>query len=217
MLGGRHLPFSPQAFLSLFETYNLDIWPAQIAAYALGILAVVLVFRPRRSSARIVGAILVLLWLWTGIVYHGLYFTPLNFFAPVFAALFVVQALLYAWQLVLRSRLEFRFERDAVGYGGLVLVALSMVVYPLISVAVGHTWPRMPVFGVAPCPTSAFTLGILLMARPKVPMSLLVIPLFWSLVGAVSAWLLAMHEDWILPFAGIATIALLLLPRRRTG
>lgn len=216
MFGGRHLPFSQEAFLSLFETYNLAIWPAQLVAYALGALAVVLVFWPRQWGTRVIGAILALFWLWTGIVYHGLFFTPLNFFAPLFAALFVVQGLLLLWRLVVRSDIVFRFQRDVIGYTGHGLMMFALIVYPLLNVAAGHEWPRIPVFGVAPCPMTIFTFGMLLLAQPKVPASLLVVPLVWSLIGGSAALLLAMPEDFSLLLAGAAALMVAIVKNVRT-
>ncbi|MGM0484554.1 MAG: DUF6064 family protein, partial [Candidatus Krumholzibacteriota bacterium] len=39
------MPFTVEQFFEVFESYNLAIWPAQIAAYILGIAAVILAFR----------------------------------------------------------------------------------------------------------------------------------------------------------------------------
>lgn len=46
---------------------------------------------------------------------------------------------------------------------------------PSLGVAIGHTYPAQPTFGL-PCPTTIFTFGLLLWVRPPVPWSLLVIP-----------------------------------------
>lgn len=217
MFGGRHLPFSPEAFLSLFETYNLAVWPVQLAAYALGVVAVVLVFWPKPWASRAIGAILALFWLWTGIVYHGLFFTPLNFFAPVFAALFVLQALLLLWRLVLRGGIDFRFRRDVIGTTAHGLMMFALIVYPLLNMAAGHQWPRMPVFGVAPCPMTIFTFGMLLLARPRVPLSLMVIPLLWAVIGGSAALLLGMPEDFSLLLAAVAALLVAIVNNARAS
>ncbi len=41
------LPFTLEQFLNVFATYNKAIWPAQIAAYVLGTIAVAALLRPR--------------------------------------------------------------------------------------------------------------------------------------------------------------------------
>ena len=38
----RSFPFTADTYLSLFETYNGTIWPAQVLAYGLGIVALFL-------------------------------------------------------------------------------------------------------------------------------------------------------------------------------
>jgi hypothetical protein len=217
MFGGRHLPFSLEAFLSLFGQYNLDIWPAQIVGYALGIAALFLVFRPRAGSDRAVAAILALFWLWNGVAYHWLYFTPINFAAPLFALIFVIQGLLLAWKAALRGAIAFRFRPGARAWAGLALALYAMLSYPLTNIAAGHGWPEMPVFAIAPCPTVIFTFGLLLFCDPRPPWSFLIIPLLWALVGGAAAWLLHMPEDLALPVAALAVLVLRVAPVARTG
>jgi hypothetical protein len=68
----------------------------------------------------------------------------------------------------------------------------------------------MPVFGVAPCPTTIFTFGILLWTTDRVPKYLLVIPLLWALVGTFAALSLGIPEDYALPVAALISLALLI-------
>jgi hypothetical protein len=72
----------------------------------------------------------------------------------------------------------------------------------------GQAWPRAPSFGIAPCPLAIFTFGLLLMAGPRVPWHLLVIPLLWAAVGGSAAWLLDMPQDMGLPAAAVLAAAL---------
>ncbi len=84
------------------------------------------------------------------------------------------------------------------------------VLYPLIGVASGHRYPAMPMFGVAPCPTTIFTFGLLLWTIDRVPKYLLLIPLLWSLLGVVAALQLGIPEDFVLPLSGLVVTALLI-------
>lgn len=77
---------------AVFRAYDTAIWPAH--AHLLGILAVALVPRPQAASGRILLAILALMWFWTGIACHGLFFATINRAAIVFAVVFVVQGLM---------------------------------------------------------------------------------------------------------------------------
>lgn len=209
------LPFSEEVFLSVFEVYNRAIWPAQVVAYLLGLAAVLLAFRRVPFGDRMIGAILALAWLWTGIAYHWMHFATVNFVAPAFAAVFVLQGLLLAWSGVLRGRLDFRFRPGLFGWTGLVFTVYAMALYPLSAWLAGHAWPQMAMFGVTPCPATIFTFGMLLLIKGRTPLHLLVIPLLWSLVGGTAVWLLRIPEDAALPLAGLGGFGLVLWKNRR--
>lgn len=211
------IPFSPEVFFALFEAYNLAIWPAQLVAYGLGLLVLALVLKPSGPGSALIGAIVAAFWLWNGIVYHWMFFTPINFAAPVFAALFVIEALLLLWRFVLRRDLTFRFQRDLTGSVGVSLMIFALAVYPLLGLAAGHGWPESASFGVAPCPTVIFSFGTFLVARPRVPFAILAIPLLWALIGGSAVWLLGIPEDILLPVAGLVTLLLVVRQRRRIG
>lgn len=53
-------------------------------------------------------------------------------------------------------------------------------------------------FGVTPCPTVIFTFGVLLLAKPRLPFWLFVIPAVWAVIGGSAAILLDVREDWML-------------------
>lgn len=210
----RMLPFTPEVIFSTFEQYNAAIWPIQIVAYVLGLLAVFLILRPRQNVGRLIAAILAGFWLWIGIVYHLMFFATINFAATVFGIVFIVQGLLFAWTGVVNGRVEFRFSGDLSGWIGLGFAVFAMAVYPLLGLLAGHVWPRTPIFGVAPCPTTIFTLGLLLLTARRVPLSLLAIPVLWSLVGGSASWLLGVPEDIALPVAGITGLGLAIWKNR---
>jgi hypothetical protein len=208
------LPFSADAFFALFEQYNRAIWPAHIAAYALALAALALAARPIAGVGRVIAAILALAWAWNGAVYHMMYFVTINFWADIFGALFIVQALLLLWTGVVRGRLAFRIANDSTSWIGVGLAVFAMIVYPAIGWALGHGWPRAPMFGVAPCPMTIFTMGMLLLAAGRAPLHLFAIPVLWSLIGGTAAWFLGVTEDLALPVAGLGGLVLALWKRR---
>jgi Family of unknown function (DUF6064) len=71
----------------------------------------------------------------------------------------------------------------------------------LLGYALGQTFPGSPTFGT-PCPTTIFTFGLLLWADKKVPLSLLIIPVLWSIVGTLAALNFGIKEDFGLLVAG---------------
>ena len=209
------LAYTTEVYFSVFALYNAAIWPAQLIATALGALVVLLALRPRQGSDRIIAACLAASWLWTGVVYHMMYFTAIDWAAWAFGAAFAMQGFLFAWTGAARGRLVFRFSPNLTGWAGLGLVIFSLAAAPLIGSLTGHGWPRAPMFGVAPAPVTLFTLGMLLLSERRVPLHLTVIPLLWCLIGGTAAWLLNVPEDLALPLAGVAGLALVLRKNRR--
>ena len=211
----RSFPFTADVYFSLFETYNSAIWPAQLVAYGLGIVALVLAVWPLAAGGRIVLAVLSAFWLWNGIAYHLMYFFQINFAALGFAVLFALQGVLFA-AIAIGGRRRFRFQPDVIGWSGVLFCLFALVGYPLLGWIAGHGWPRAAVFGVAPAPTTIFTFGVLMMLEGRVPLYLAVIPLLWSLAGGSAAvFLLRIPEDWSLLLGGVVGFGVLVWKRRQ--
>lgn len=203
------LPFTVDQFLGVFEKYNQAIWPMHVVAYILGIAALVLVVKKTPYSDRAISMILAFLWAWVGIVYHLMYFSTINGAALGFGVLFIVQAVLWIIFGVVRPKLSFQWETNPYTIIGAVMIVYAMVVYPILGTLLGHGYPRSPSFGVAPCPTTIFTFGLLLLTTAKVPKSLLVIPFLWSLLGISASYQLGIREDIGLLVAGVLSVGLL--------
>jgi hypothetical protein len=209
------LPFTREQFFDVFATYNGAVWPAQIVGYLLGIAMVIALIRPSRGGDRLVGAGLALMWAWTGIAYHGVFFSSINKAAFLFGALFVVQAALFAHAALIRGSLHFGPTRAPTAWLGWALLGYAALLYPLLGAWAGHPYPGQPVFGITPCPVVLFTFGLLLLTRSPVPGWLLAIPLAWSLVGGSAAFLLGVPQDWLLLFSSLVVPVLMLRDRHR--
>jgi hypothetical protein len=207
------LPFTRMAFFDVFVRYNEAVWPAQFVLYALAVVALGLVFVRRGHADRSIAAILALLWLWMGGVYHLAYFRPINPAASLFGGVFLLGAAAFAWEGVVRGRLRFEPRIRAQSRIALALIAYALVVYPLLALLLGHGYPAMPTFGL-PCPTTLFTLGMLALLRPPYPGYVLAVPVLWTLVGVQAALLLGVYEDLGLIFAGAAGLWLAFHARR---
>ena len=209
------LPFTREQFLAVFVTYNETVWPAQVLAYLLGLLMVVAIIRPSTQRSRWVAAGLAAMWLWTGVAYHAMHFSVISNGAWGFAALFVVQGLMFIEAGVLRAGLAFGSRKGWACWLGWMLVAYSSIGYPLLGQWLGHRYPAMPTFGITPCPLGLFTFGLFLLTTEPIPRRLLVIPVAWSLLGGTAAFLLGIPQDWPLLFSGITVLALLWRDRQR--
>lgn len=207
------LPFTREQFFEVFTDYNAALWPVSLVAYALGAAAVLSIITGNRSAPRFVPAVLAVMWAWTGIAYHYLFFAEINPAAAAFAALFVIEAVVLTYHGVFGQNLH---PERWVGWRsglGWALIAYAGIAYPLIGLAAGHGYGDLPQFGNTPCPVTLFTFGMLLLMRKPVPWSVLVIPVIWSLIGGSAAMLLSVPQDWVLLVSGIAMLAVMRLSR----
>lgn len=203
--------------LELFTRYNEDLWPVHLVAYAAGVAAVVLLFaRGRDRADRVIAGLLAALWLWLGVVFQGLYATDVDVvLGTAYAVMFVLQAYLLLRHGVLRGELVFRRGSGITGAVGWAALTYAVVVYPMIGAVLGHGWPESPLLGMAPCPTTILTFGLLLLAAPPVPRRLLVVPFVWAVLAPPAAMARGVYEDAGLLLAGILTVLLVLVRDRR--
>lgn len=196
------LPFTIEQFLSVFEKYNLSVWPMQIVLVLVAILAIILSIRKINRSDNIISLVLGFFWLWIGIVYHLAFFTSINKAAYFFGALYIIQGLLFLFVGGLKSKLSFKFEPNSYGIIGSLFILYALIIYPGLGYFFGHVYPKNPTFGL-PCPTTIFTFGLLLWTDKNVPKYVLAIPLIWSIIGFGAALSLGVKEDYGLLIAGV--------------
>ncbi len=201
--GVAMLPFTVDQFFSVFGAYNKAIWPAQIIAYLLGVLAMWAIFTARAWAGREVAATFGIIWVWNGLAYHLAFFAPINAAAYGFAALFVLQGLLFFGYGAIAGGLRFPEHIGWRGMLGIALIAYAGMIYTAVGYFLGHDWPKVPVFGVAPCPTTIFTFGVLMLAAGPLPLWLVAIPIVWAGIGATAAVLLNVPEDLGLLVSGV--------------
>lgn len=203
------LPFTLDQFLDVFGRYNEAVWPVQLLLLAMAAVAIAAGVRGGRSGSRVASAVLAILWIWMGVVYHAVFFRPINPAALFFAAAFVAEGMLIAWLGVVRSTLRFKPHRGGGTMIGVALIVYALLVYPAIGYGLGHTYPITPTFGV-PCPTTIFTFGMLLLCASPRSRSVLVIPAAWAVFGLFAAVRLGMWEDIGLAVAAVAAITVVL-------
>jgi hypothetical protein len=210
-----NLPFTTEQFLAVFEQYNQTVWPIQIFLNLVALCALILAVRRTTQSDKIISAILAFLWLWIGIVYHLVFFAPINPAARVFAGLNILQGLMFVYFGLFRPRLSFQFKPNFYGITGSILILYALIIYPVLGLFLGHQYPKSPTFGL-PCPTTIFTLGLLLWTSARIPKAILIIPFIWSLIGFSAALTMGIHEDIGLLVAGIAVTTMVIIRDRKS-
>jgi Family of unknown function (DUF6064) len=202
-------PFTLEQFLEVFKDYNQAVFPMPIVLYLISGVAVYLALKPNPKSDKIISIILAFFWLWMGIVYHFIFFTAINQAAYIFGAFFIIQGILFLVFGVFQNRLSFHFRSDKYGITGMSLILFALIIYPLLGYFFGHIYPSTPTFGL-PCPTTIFTFGFLLLNVKKCPLTILIIPFIWSVIGFMAAFQFGILEDTGLFAAGLITISLLI-------
>lgn len=207
------LPFTIEQFFAVIHDYNTTVWPLQIILTLVAVFSLIAIWRRWSWSGVAVSGILSIFWAWLALGYHFAFFAAINPLAYAFAAVSLIGAWLFLWYGIIRRQLQFTFEPDLRTALGLALIVFALVIYPLWATAAGHVYPEMPTFGL-PCPTTIFTIGVLVLARGAYIRTVTVVPLLWSLVGSQAAFLLDVTPDLGLVVAAVVAIGLLFAPRR---
>lgn len=206
-----HPPFTAEQFFDVFRRYNEAVWPAQIGLIAAGLVAAFAAFRAnaRRSWrwAQVALFLLAALWLWSGIVYHKMFFASITPAGQVFGSFFIAQAgLLLISMFANGSTFEPTSRANVIV--SFVLIAYALLIYPIVGHVLGQRYPAMPTFG-APCPTTIFTFGVFCLLPASIPRFAIAVPVLWTLIASYAAFGFGVHEDLGLVVAGITAIVVI--------
>jgi len=185
----------------------------QILLVVLALAMIFLATFKRKYSAKFISSGLVFYWAWIGVVYHFIFFTNINNAAYVFAALFVLQALLFFYFGIIEHTLHFRLVTNTKGLTAIIFFLYSLIFYPLLGYSFGHYYPSTPTFGL-PCPTTIFTFGLLLLLEGRVNKVLFIIPLLWAVIGFTAALKLGILQDIGLIVSALLTIVAFMFERK---
>jgi hypothetical protein len=205
------IPFTAEQFSEVFRSYNIAVFPFQAVLYLVGLTAVYHGTKKKTWPIEIGTFILAFLWFWMGLVYHINFFSTINKPAFVFGGLFILQGTLFLFAI---HKLSFRFSADIYGLTGSLLIFFALVAYPSIGYLLDHKYPSAPTFGL-PCPTTIFTFGMLLWCDKKCPLSILIIPSLWAIVGFTAALNLGFYEDIGLLFAAIVSVSMIYIKNKK--
>ena len=195
-------PFTTEQFFAIFADYNVAVWPLQIVGYCFAAVAIIALWSRLRLATEVILSVIALMWALTGIGYHFVFFAAINPAANAFAALFLLQAILFAATITIPNDLRFEVGFNFRTAVGLSFIVYALLIYELLGYWAGHGLMAGPLFGVAPCPTTIFTIGMLFLARGRLVAWLSIIPILWSLIGLAAALQFGAFEDLALPIAG---------------
>ena len=133
--------------------------------------------------------------------------------AYIFGILIIIQGLIFLYSFI-KKNISFSYTGNSYSAIGILLIFYAMIGYFLIGLFIGHTYPRSFPFGLVPCPTTIFTLGLLLWTDKKIPKYIIIIPALLSLAGIVAIFK-GIYEDIALLVLGLLAVFLILYRDKR--
>ena len=187
-----------ETWLSTYASYNSAFFPIHILFYVIAIAAFVFtLLRPGAIANIIMKSVLTLLWAWTGALFFILHYGPHNTAGYTFGVVFLILTIMFITDIFLK-KLDFDPKHDKnYTYVCIGLVAWAAVAYPILSLALGRSWPAMAAFPITPGPLVIFTSGVLLLTLKESHTWFFGIPFIWALVqgiGAPTYW--GLYEDY---------------------
>jgi hypothetical protein len=197
-----------ETFWNQMGAYNEVTFPVQIVVMIAA--AVLLYGLFAKASARANTLMKILLsfaFAWNGIVFFLIF--AWSIVSAVASALFIIIAILFALD-IFKKKIEFRLPARKWQRYLTVFLILLVFLYPVIGMALGHSYPRtcMP---MAPCPLTVFAIALVAAAVPQVDRKVYALLLPWAILSLPKCLgALDCYEDCILFAAGVYGLVLLI-------
>jgi hypothetical protein len=175
-------PITTDQFFTVFETYNHAVFPVQIVLFLLTILAFIAIGSKIREKDKFVAGVLGVIWIWTGIGYHLIFYSHINILSLGYGVVFILQGLFLLWEGVLLHNLKFVFRMSVQAYLGYFFILYGLIIYPVAGYLAEPIVSRTISIGL-PSPTIILTFGFLLLCDKKFSKYLLIIPSLWAVIG----------------------------------
>ena len=204
-----------EEYFDLFGAYNETYLIMIVLTSVLAIIALLMVFRKSEYSNRVISFTLAFLWLWIGIVFGILVFGPFPTVLAgiemsgswyLFGSIFVIHGIIMLYFGVIKDTTSYSWKPGSRHFIGLFIIVFGLVIYPFVGVLTGRVFPEYPVFGIAPCPVTLFTIGLLLWSDKKPSLPLMAIPIFWALMGIAPVLFYGIYADIVTILSGIIAI-----------
>lgn len=206
------IPFTTDQFFEIFETYNNAVFPVQFFWILLGLIAIFIIYSIKSAKNSAIGLFLGFLWLWTGIVYHLIFFSKINPGAYLFGGLFLLQGIFFIIETI-RGKLSFSMNKETSSLTGVFFIVFGLLIYPVISYFLEGSLDNTISLGL-PCPTTIFTFGLLMVSRNNMSRYLLIIPSLWALIGTGAAVNFGVYQDYMMIVVAIIANLFILLKKK---
>ena len=189
-----------EVFFNNVSVYNVSIFPMQIITLVIAVILTCLLFvRPSTIVSKLIKIYLSFTFVWFVLMFpfEGVFKIGFGLVHIVIAILFFID--------IFTAKIEFKFpETSGKRYFMLFLIFSAFALYPLIEYMSGHLYPKILLFGVAPCPTTIFSLALLIGAVPKVGKIIFILLIFPAIFSGLSVpIMLGVWADLLLLVSGI--------------
>jgi len=171
-----------EVFWNNVSAYNVSIFPMQIITLVVAvILTYWLLVKPSAGINKLMKAYLSFTFVWLVFM-----FPFEGVFKIIFGLLHLAIAILFFID-IFTAKIELKFpETSGKRYFMLFLIFSAFALYPLIEYMSGHLYPKILLFGIAPCPTTIFSLALLIGAVPKVGKIIFILLIFPAIFSGLS-------------------------------
>lgn len=182
------LMFSPASYFRRYELANADLWPLQLLLTVVAAALFWLMYRRQVFAGAWIGLLLAAVWVLVTVGFLHRHYAQINLAADWIALAFLWQALMLFVCGVYPSwrRLVFTPLPGRAWFSGMFLFVYALLVHPLIGLLMGRSWRGVELFGIAPDATALATLGVLLTGLRAATWPLMVIPLAWCIISALT-------------------------------
>lgn len=196
-----------EVFFNNVSAYNVSIFPMQIITLVIAvILTYLLLVKPSAVINKLMKAYLSFTFVWLVFMFpfEGIFKIGFGLVHLVIAILFFID--------IFTAKIEFKFpETSGKRYFMLFLIFSAFALYPLIEYMSGHLYPKILLFGVAPCPTTIFSLALLIGVVPKVGKIIFILLIFPAIFSGLSTpTMLGIWADLLLLFTGVYGLIILI-------
>jgi len=196
-----------EVFFNNVSAYNVSIFPMQIITLVVAVILTYLLFvRPGAIVNKLIKVYLSLTFVWFVFMF------PFEGVLKITFGLLHLAIAIFFFIDIFTAKTEFKFpETSGKRTFMLFLIFSAFALYPLIEYMSGHIYPKVLLFGVAPCPTVIFSLALLIGAVPKVGKIIFILLIFPAIFSGLSVpIMLGVWADLLLLVSGIYGLIILI-------
>lgn len=183
-----------EVFWNTIAEYNAATWIWQIAWVVIGaILTLLLYFRPTRGVRTAMKVYMAALNFWIAIVYYMVYCREREY-NDMLAIFWGVMGCIWIYDLAIKHASLARTGNHTLFA---VLLFAMPLLYPLMSLAMGRSFPMMT-SPVMPCSVVVFTIGLMLAFSERVNMILAMMLCHWAFIGLSKVYFFGIPEDYLM-------------------